>query len=44
VVVVGDVVRLSPFVPDALAGVDLQTFDPLAIPSPAPDLDRKAVS
>ncbi|MDY0908186.1 uroporphyrinogen-III C-methyltransferase [Microbacterium sp. CFBP9034] len=30
VVVVGDVVRLSPYAPDEVATVDLSTFDPLA--------------
>ena len=32
VVVVGDVVRLSPFAPDEIASVDLSAFDPLAPP------------
>ncbi|GAB2847639.1 uroporphyrinogen-III C-methyltransferase [Microbacterium insulae] len=33
VVVVGDVVRLSPYAPDALATLDSFTFDPLAVPT-----------
>ena len=33
VVVVGDVVRLSPYAPGALAGADLHSFDPLAAPA-----------
>ncbi|GAA1466728.1 uroporphyrinogen-III C-methyltransferase [Microbacterium thalassium] len=33
VVVVGDVVRLSPYAPDALKTLDLATFDPLKGPS-----------
>ena len=33
VVVVGDVVRLSPYAPDAIASLDLSTFDPLAAPA-----------
>jgi uroporphyrin-III C-methyltransferase len=37
VVVVGDVVRLSPYAPAALASLDL-TFDPLAVPRKAPSL------
>lgn len=37
VVVVGDVVRLSPHAPAALASLDL-TFDPLAVPRKAPSL------
>ncbi|MDQ1082054.1 MULTISPECIES: uroporphyrinogen-III C-methyltransferase [Microbacterium] len=37
VVVVGDVVRLSPHAPAALASFDL-TFDPLAVPRKAPSL------
>lgn len=37
VVVVGDVVRLSPYAPAALASIDL-TFDPLAVPRKAPSL------
>lgn len=37
VVVVGDVVRLSPHAPAALAPLDL-TFDPLAVPRKAPSL------
>lgn len=36
VVVVGDVVRLSPYAPDALTTLDLTTFDPLAIPAERP--------
>ncbi|MCW3493058.1 uroporphyrinogen-III C-methyltransferase [Microbacterium sp. SSM24] len=36
VVVVGDVVRLSPYAPEALATLDLTTFDPLAIPAERP--------
>jgi uroporphyrin-III C-methyltransferase/precorrin-2 dehydrogenase/sirohydrochlorin ferrochelatase/uroporphyrin-III C-methyltransferase len=44
VVVVGDVVRLSPYAPEALADVALDAFDPLAVPSPTPDRERKAVS
>ncbi len=37
VVVVGDVVRLSPYAPAAVASLDL-TFDPLAVPRKAPSL------
>lgn len=37
VVVVGDVVRLSPYAPAALESLDL-TFDPLAVPRKAPSL------
>lgn len=37
VVVVGDVVRLSPYTPAAVASLDL-TFDPLAAPRKAPSL------
>ena len=33
VVVVGDVVRLSPYAPEALAALHLPTFDPLATPA-----------
>ena len=33
VVVVGDVVRLSPYAPDALPRVELESFDPLAAPA-----------
>ena len=36
VVVVGDVVRLSPYAPEALATLDLSTFDPLAAPAVHP--------
>jgi uroporphyrin-III C-methyltransferase/precorrin-2 dehydrogenase/sirohydrochlorin ferrochelatase/uroporphyrin-III C-methyltransferase len=36
VVVVGDVVRLSPYAPDAVAALDLSTFDPLAAPAARP--------
>lgn len=36
VVVVGDVVRLSPYAPEALATLDLSTFDPLAAPAAHP--------
>lgn len=36
VVVVGDVVRLSPYAPDALATLDSFTFDPLAVPTAHP--------
>ncbi|MFH8252733.1 uroporphyrinogen-III C-methyltransferase [Microbacterium sp. B2969] len=36
VVVVGDVVRVSPYAPDAIAsGIDLNNFDPLAAPASA---------
>ena len=44
VVVVGDVVRLSPYAPEALSDVALDAVDPLAVPSPTPDRERKAVS
>ena len=33
VVVVGDVVRLSPYAPAALATLDLDSYDPLAVPA-----------
>jgi uroporphyrin-III C-methyltransferase/precorrin-2 dehydrogenase/sirohydrochlorin ferrochelatase/uroporphyrin-III C-methyltransferase len=33
VVVVGDVVRLSPYAPTALATLDLDSYDPLAVPA-----------
>ncbi|MGL4256508.1 MAG: uroporphyrinogen-III C-methyltransferase [Microbacterium sp.] len=36
VVVVGDVVRLSPYAPAALATLDTSTFDPLAAPATSP--------
>lgn len=42
VVVVGDVVRLSPYAPAELATLDLDTYDPLAIP--ARSTTRKASS
>ena len=33
VVVIGDVVRLSPYAPEAIASLDLTSFDPLAAPA-----------
>lgn len=45
VVVVGDVVRLSPFAPAEIATLDLSAFDPLAPPaSPSGSATRKASS
>ncbi|WP_214467345.1 uroporphyrinogen-III C-methyltransferase [Microbacterium flavescens] len=42
VVVVGDVVRLSPYAPDALATANLSTFNPLASPVTPGDATGKA--
>jgi uroporphyrin-III C-methyltransferase len=44
VIVVGDVVRLSPFAPAEIATLDLSAFDPLAPPaSPSGSAPRKAI-
>ncbi|WP_127473536.1 uroporphyrinogen-III C-methyltransferase [Microbacterium sulfonylureivorans] len=42
VVVVGDVVRLSPYAPDEIATTDLSSFDPLAPLAPRGDATGKA--
>ncbi|MCH6230417.1 uroporphyrinogen-III C-methyltransferase [Microbacterium sp. CFH 31415] len=44
VVVVGDVVRLSPCAPDAIAAADLSTFDPLGSPASRSDAPGKALA
>ena len=44
VVVVGDVVRLSPYAPDAIATADLSAFDPLGPPVSRGDAPGKALA
>ena len=44
VVVVGDVVRLSPYAPDAIATADLSAFDPLGSPVSRGDAPGKALA